>query len=291
MAQRRDRAGSVYLSHEDLRHGPSCVGVPPPSLREVAAWISRSAPPAPDRSATTDTVHRAKVLASALVRVDHARVDARESHHRSQRRSAATLAQQCQRLIAEELRLGLERCVGDHLTGGDERVYLHLRVRAGLNPPGLCVCEECGIVFRAARAEACETCRKSRRSLELRPWHLDVLGAERFDPKSRELLYWGRCTCCGATFAATDPRTRYCRNCGGAPGRVRRNRQSASRTGRQRYRFAARDGQPLAAVSFAFGPDGRTIMLEGRDGIVETDDAEVAHYVGRAFSNLFLIEG
>jgi Zn finger protein HypA/HybF involved in hydrogenase expression len=199
---------------------------------------------------------------------------------REQRRIATRRRHEAQKRLQAFLDHGLARHEGRRLESED-RVWAHLAAR-GMEHPALRVCEQCTLVFRAPRARRCPDCRRRPVRIQLHPlerggWH----GAYRVGPRfvgeefDRTVNYTAICRVCDARFETTHPHRRLCRNCGGPSGRVRRHRGSESRTGRQRFRYVAAEGGPLTAVSMN-GPGGHSTHLTATDGVVETDDAEVA---------------
>jgi hypothetical protein len=195
-----------------------------------------------------------------------------------QHRAEGLMASARERLTAF-LIYGLECREGEHLTG--DTVWVHCVAR-NIDHGVLRVCEQCGLVFRAPRAKRCGYCRKHPLRISLRPayaggWHTGFRVGSRFagDDLEREVFYSARCQDCGRGFVSTDPRQSLCRNCGSGAGRVRRQRGSQSRTGRQRFRFLHAEGAQHFSVSFAI-ESGETINLVASGGAIETDDAEIA---------------
>jgi hypothetical protein len=117
--------------------------------------------------------------------------------------------------------------------------------------------------------------------------------ADRFDPECRHFRYWRRCKHehCGAWFPTTDTSRLHCRNCGGdnEAGGQRRRRGSSSRFGRKPVILKPRT--PDTVISFAWGPDGRTVWLETTaEGVYEIEDVEVARYAEENFDGLHRIQ-
>ena len=188
------------------------------------------------------------------------------------------------RLLGKVLRAGLERRIGD---GVDQpAVYVSLIAR-GARLPDLAACESCLVVFERQRgATRCSACRRNppryklyalvdggwHRSARLGPaWHHFADGKP---GEPRGVYYEGVCTACGGAFSSTDARQHLCRNCGQAAGRVRRVRGGSLR-GRQRFSFTGIDG-PITAVGGVVLADWRRESLYAIDGVITTDDAEIA---------------
>lgn len=275
---RRAALGTVFLPYTHPRGGRGVVGIRPPTRQELAQWLFGPAaflhPEWQSRPAT-------RRLAAAVDGVDRARASARRAGSPPARRRAAALARRYDRLLLAALYAGLERRVGDALVGSDQSVFVHLAARCR-EPTAVRVCEQCGVVFRAPRAKRCGDCCRRPVKIRLHAGHTQYQVGDRFDPDSLRVHYWGECDACGGEFHSTDSRRRLCLNCGGSSGRVRRHR-GGSRTGRQCFRF--RGSPELQTISFAFGPSGRTVKLDAVEGVVETEDAEVAHYVAENFAH------
>lgn len=213
----------------------------------------------------------------------------------SERRTAQQRLRHERDLLLALTRHGLERRIGERLVE-DENVWVHLAARLGVRRrtvvvvPGVRVCEQCGLVFRATRAERCQECRRRPVRIRINPahaggWHIAYRVGDRFagEDFDRVVHYIGRCVECTALFEATDPRQHLCENCRRGSGRVRRSRGSASRTGRQRFRYVHAEGAEQFSLSMA-RPDGSAVSFEAVDGVIETDDAEVARQLNANFT-------
>lgn len=173
------------------------------------------------------------------------------------------------------------RPVQSHLRGGSMVVFCNLLARGIETPAGLRVCEQCEVVFRAKTRRACRCgeCRAAPARVTLKPWHDDfrvgprasvLLGAPGRADLMRTVTYFGKCKHCGHRYATSHPMRQTCANCGGSrPSSTARARaaRGLSRTGRQLFAFAYAPGRPV--LSGAAG-------IETEDGVVRTDDAEVA---------------
>ena len=264
-----------------------------PQRRDLGEWLfglpakfDRYYETYPDRGSKVNRVFE------SLVDFDAARRDwknatraAAENGHlvrRAQRarRDADRRRYIAHRRLAAFVQAGLERCEGQRLQG-EANTWMHLAAR-GFSHPDLRVCEQCAVVFRAGRARRCFDCRRSPVRIKLHPleaggWHVDYrVGGRRAasDTFDRTVHYTTVCRGCDVRFETTRADRRLCLNCGGGSGRVRRHR-GGSRTGRQRYRFRHAEGSRDWSVSFNT-LDGRSVHLEALDGVIETDDAEVA---------------
>lgn len=288
------RIGSIALPYWSPEHGDGFVSIQAPGRREISRWLygvlaisSGYLDRYPERARKVDRVY------ASFISLDRARreflrpeppiADATAAHRRARlrRQRANRDLRRARRRLQSFLQLGLAAREGT-LLQAEESVWIHLVAR-DLEAPGLRVCEQCALVFPAPRAERCDDCRRSPVRINVRPtlfggWHVAYRvghrwAADRFD---RTVYYTGRCTSCNEFFESADSRQRLCRNCGIGSGRVRRHRGSISRRGRRRYRYVNAGEAPLVAVSAARGPNGRAIELQAVDGVVETDDAEVA---------------
>jgi hypothetical protein len=294
----RTRIGSIALPHYSPERGSGFIAPQAPRRRDLGEWLFGIA-------ASFDTCHElhphhaCKIgrVFQSFIDFDAARRDWRvaaeaaanngqlglqAAHARreaQQRRTAAS------RRLELFLRAGLERREGARLHG-EEKTWIHLAAR-GFSHPALRVCEQCAVVFRAPRAQRCPDCRRSPIRIHLYPlelggWHVDyrVGGRWATERLDRTVHYIAACQSCEARFETTRPNRKYCGNCSGGSGRVRRHR-GGSRTGRQRFRFAHEEGADAWSVSFNT-LDGQTVLLEAVDGIIETDDAEIAKLVRTA---------
>lgn len=290
----RSRIGSIALPHLLAEHGLGEVHISGPDRRELAKWLhgigasfSHYLPRHPAHARKVERVF------TSFVEFDEARREWRRApnacgHLRSaqaarlrrqrQHEAEATMASARQRLTAF-LRYGLERREGERLAG--DTVWIHCLAR-GIHHRDLRVCEQCGLVFRAPRATRCGYCQRHPLRISLRPafaggWHTGVRVGSRFftGEFEREVFYSARCQDCGNGFESRDPRQSLCRNCGSGAGRARRRRGSASRTGRQRFRFVHAEGAHDFSVGFAT-TSGESVNLVAEGGAIETDDAEIA---------------
>lgn len=172
------------------------------------------------------------------------------------------------------------RPVQSHLRGGSMVVFCNLLARGIETPAGLRVCEQCEVVFRAKtrRACRCEECRAAPARVTLKPWHDDfrvgprasvLLGTPGRADLMRTVYYFGKCKNrkCGRRYATRHPMRQTCANCGGSNAAYVRRSLGLSLTGRQLFAFASAPGRPVLS-----GAGG----IETGDGVVRTDDAEVA---------------
>jgi Zn finger protein HypA/HybF involved in hydrogenase expression len=290
----RDKPFGVELAHFSPEHGEGFV-VRRVDVNDLARWL-HGVKGAFIGSAIGDPVQRASMCAEAertlemLADFDWTRWQLRNllSGPGSASRRKDVVGRR--RLLIGELRSAMERGLEGRVGQEASRtaVYEALTARR-IDVVGLRVCECCHVVFETPRrnrpANRCPACRRSPPRYKLYPvvdggWHLWArLGPpwhhymEGEPGRPRGVVYGGRCTACGGEFTATSAIQRLCRNCGGSSGRVRRARGGSPR-GRQRYRFAARNG-PLSSVSVGF-PNGEQGALTAKDGVVEVSDAEVA---------------
>jgi hypothetical protein len=289
------RIGGVWLEHYSPHHGPGFVLIQGPDRREIGRWLYGLAASFdsyrdryPYRARKIERIFesfvdfdaagrewRCQAVIRARAASPAARLVARKTQNAAQARRKLAL-----RRLRAFLVLGLERREGERLAS-EERVWLHLWVR-DVRHPKLKVCEQCSLVFAAPRARLCRDCQRARVRITLYPverggWHLAYHVGDRWAGTAfdRTVHYTTVCRECDNAFNTTSPLRRLCRNCGGPSGRVRRHRRSSSRTGRQRFRYIAASGEELSAVSMN-GVDGHTIHLSAVDGVVQTDDAEVA---------------
>lgn len=290
------RANSFELPHFDLVHGPGWLHLHAPDSRELGQWhyglkgtFRTFYERHPDAAAQASMLHR------TLVGLDGSRRALASNIAGGRRLRPREVAgfRELERAASEKLTTflveGLEWREGELLRGDEERVWMHLRAR-GIALAEHTVCEQCGIVFTGtSRARFCSHCRRHRVRFSTRPvysggWHTDVRVGGRWATGERDLIvhYSGRCTDCGAAFQATDPKQHLCRNCGGGAGRVRRRRGSESRTGRQRFRYQHVEGAEDFSLSFGYGDD--TVFLQTSNGVVETDDAEIAYLLDQNHS-------
>jgi predicted Zn-ribbon and HTH transcriptional regulator len=266
----RSRPYSVYLPWLDPVHGEECViGVGALNERHFERWLLPVGMSAEAREL------RAREALEALIEFDHTghewshppagiRRSSRWSHETAQRRANAGAVLSV--LLAE----GLEAVEGQQLA--EEELWVHLSARKIKPPSGslalvLRVCEQCGLVFPAPRANRCPRCRRKPVRITLNPaFGRGVHTDYRADvtPDSRRLVLLGVCQACGRDFQSADPRVAHCANCRSGAGRVRRSRGSTTR-GRQRWRFTNDRGDLIAAAG-----------LEAEHGVIETDDAEAA---------------
>lgn len=297
----RSRPFGLWLKHFSPEHGDGYV-ITSLTPRDLARWLHGiKAVFSPSmtsdlglRAERESYWHDAERAQALLADFDWARWDLQNPVGR---RAAARLrrtATRRRRALAAELRVlmaeGLEGMVGQEVP--NSAVYTALVARH-IEIPGLRVCECCHLVFKARRqspASRCPACRRSPPRYKLFAvvdggWHLSarlgppwyhVVGGKPGRPRGAE--YIGLCTECGGEFVAASARQHLCRNCGGSSGRVRRARGASGR-GRQRFRFAAKDG-PLSSVGVRF-PNGEQGSLSAVDGVVETTDAEVAAQLDR----------
>jgi hypothetical protein len=293
------RIGTVLLPHYSPEHGHGMLGLRGPSARDLGRWlhglpavfgsfdehhpveaveIQRCFQAFAGFDAAKRRWWRAALAASKSGRPGHQRKAHAARHAAAQLRSTAG-----ERLQAF-LNAGLERREGERLND-DETVWVHLAAR-GLGHRRLRVCEQCSLVFEAKRAMRCPDCRRRPVRITLHPaerggWHVGYrVGTQWASDFDRTVCYVAICRSCGRRFETTQAERQLCRNCGGGSGRVRRRRNSPSRTGRQRFRFVHADGEPLVAVSTTDAA-GHAIHLQAIDGVVETDDAEIAHLLDR----------
>jgi hypothetical protein len=196
------------------------------------------------------------------------------------RRHLANALDRHHRRLRFALRQGLERRVGS-LLEGEEDIWLAFAARK-YTAPGLRVCEQCSIVFRASRAKRCDPCRRSPVVPKLFPvatdgWHLDFRIGGRWSSGEfeRVITYITICRECERHFDTTQPRRRLCHNCGSTSGRVRRHRGSRHTTGRTSFAYASTSSQPLLSVGVT-GPQGQGIVLYAENGVVRVTDREYA---------------
>lgn len=283
----RSRIGSVLLPHESPEYGEGFIGLQAPDERDLARWlfgwvstIHRHYGGNVPRKRKVARVHQSLIDFDAATRDLRAAVaGARSRHARGARRDAQRRRVRAKRRLEFFLRTGLEAREGERLDR-DETTWLHLTAR-GFAHPKLRVCEQCAVVFRAPRARRCLDCRRRPVRIHLDPLRTGgrhvafrVGGRWATDEFDRTVHYQTVCAGCGTRFDATRADAQYCRNCRSGSGRVRRHR-GGSRTGRQSYRFVHAEGARDWSISFAT-LDGRTEHFEAVDGVIETDDAELA---------------
>jgi hypothetical protein len=284
-----ERIGSVFLPHYSPEHGWGHVQLIGPQHREIGVWMYGIAATFadydrrhPGHAEQIELAHRSFVVLDAARRGWRHNA-ASDSQHRRRRKSLVRRRVAAQERLAALLAGGLERSEGRRLGQTDERVWLHFTVR-GFKHPRLRVCEQCAMVFAGRRhARLCDVCRRHRVRLSLRPvesggWHLAFRVGDRRGEFSTTVHYTAVCRSCETPFDTTHPQRRLCRNCGEGSGRVRRHRRSSSRTGRQRFRYIHPDGAQEFSVS-TNTLSGSMIALSSVDGVIETDDAEVAWYL------------
>lgn len=295
----RSRIGSVALPHLLAEHGLGEVHIRGPDLRELATWLygiaagfSHYLPRHPGHAQKVERVFGSFVefdearreWRRALEAFGHLRsAEAARLRRQRQHQAEATMASARRRLSAF-LRHGLERREGERLAG--DTVWIHCLAR-GMHNCDPRVCEQCGLVFRAPRARRCDYCQRHPLRISLRPafaggWHTGFRIGSRFftGELERDVFYSARCQDCGNGFESSDPRRSLCRNCGSGAGRVRRGRGSASRTGRQRFRFVHTEAAHEFSVTFA-KPSGESVSLVAEAGTIETNDAEVARVLAK----------
>lgn len=289
------RIGSVALPYLSPEHGPGRIAPQGPDRREIGVWLfgllwthDSYVERYQERAAKVDRVFGAFVEFDASPRAWRSAAqrsgETGRVGHRSAAREARVAAVKrraaARRRLDAFVRFGLDRLEGQRLHG-EERVWIHLAAR-GFRHPVLRVCEQCALVFAASRAKRCPGCRRSPVRIQLRPvcdggWHVAYRVGDRWetDEFERTVHYTAVCRDCQTRFETIRPDKRLCRNCGGKSGRVRRHRGSASRTGRQRYRFTGFDANPISSVGFT-APGGEYVLVHAEAGLIETDDAEVA---------------
>ena len=205
-----------------------------------------------------------------------------------ERKQLANALECHRRRLRFALRLGLERRVGS-LLEGEENTWLAFAARR-YKAPGLRVCEQCSIVFRADRAKRCSACRRSPVVPKLHPvatggWHLDFRIGGRWSSGEfeRVVTYIAICRECDRRFDTAHPSRRLCRNCGSASGRVRRHRGSRLTTGRAAFAYVSVSREPLLSVGVT-GPRGQAIVLHAENGIVRVTDREYARQLDATHS-------
>lgn len=205
--------------------------LPTPSREHFAPWLGVE-PSAP----SVDT------LIAALTQSHCVERTRRQSKTSSQREQADRRLRNARNILDRVLVAGLSRRVGQRLPGFEEIVYVYLAAR-GARAPKLSVCEVCLLVVKG-RARRCSRCRHSPPRPSPRPWHDQVLVADRAPATSprvergersitvthmisrapRITLYFGRCQECGEPFQAHSATRRFCDKCGSGRERVRRHR-------------------------------------------------------------------
>ena len=245
------------------------LGIGPLRLSDFERWFLRMG------LASATREHRAREAYVALTEYDHLGLEWRRTPKRigkpePRRRCLARSQDIARARLSMMLGTGLEVAEGRQVP--EERVWAHLAVRnirppAGSRAATLRVCEQCGVVFHAPRAERCLPCRRKPLRIPLHPaseggHHTDYRA--HVTPHVRRVLWVCVCLGCSRGFVINDARTAHCANCRSGAGRVRRARGSRSR-GRQRWRFTNERGNLVSAGGLA-----------AVDGVVETDDAEAA---------------
>jgi hypothetical protein len=288
----RTRISTVALPYYSPEHGPGLITPRAPQRRDLGEWLyglmarfdqyyeahhehQRKVDRVFESFVDFDAAPRDwKRAVSAATKNGHAALHSQRLQH-----EAVARRRVAQHRLAAFNNVGLERREGERLHG-EENTWIHLIAR-GFSHPGLRVCEQCALVFRAQRARRCLTCRRSPVRIKLHPlkdggWHVDYRVGNRWASETfeRSVYYTTVCRGCDARFETKRPDGKYCRNCRGNSGRSRRHR-GGSRTGRQRFRFRHAEGITDWSISFNT-LNGQAVHLEAIDGVIETDDAEIA---------------
>jgi hypothetical protein len=285
------RIGAILLPHYSPEHGPGRIAPQAPQRRELGIWLygllagfDQYYGAHPERQRKVDRVFQSFVDIDAAARDWRAAASATTNGNlavRAQqaRRNAAHRRNVARRRLVAFLRVGLERREAQRLHG-EENTWIHLAAR-GIVHPWLRVCEQCALVFRAPRAVRCPDCRHRPVRIKLHPlevggWHVGYHVGPRWasDEFDRTVYYMSVCQACTTRFETVRPDGRLCLNCRSTSGRVRRHR-GGSRTGRQLFRFAHEEGAQDWSISFN-SPTGQMIQLTAIEGVVQTDDAEIA---------------
>ena len=288
------RIGAIDFPHYHAEHGLGWLSIHGPTLRGLGRWLYglpgsfdsyRDRFPACTRK--IDRVFEAFIEFDSQGRAwRHAALlpddasPAQRRHARRRRREATTRIEVAKRRLQAALDYGLTWRVGERLEDADS-TWLHFAAR-DFATPGVRVCEQCSVVFRArADARRCRRCRRRPVRISLRPlvdggWHAGYRVGSRWatDEFDSTVTYLTVCRECGKRFETTRGDRRLCRNCGSPDGRVRRARGSRTRLARRVHRFVAASGEQLNSIS-ANTANGE-IRLEALDGVIATRDTEVA---------------
>jgi len=154
--------------------------------------------------------------------------------------------------VATALATGLQQRLGRHLSDSELSAYHTLVWLAEGVTAGVRVCEGCWVVFAAPRARFCHRCHRNPPRSSARIAASSVHAGDRRHPDTRVTIvgatvvvhgwraragtpsgtaYQSSCAECGATFIASDARSRYCATHATGSSRSRRSRARVRASG------------------------------------------------------------